>query len=89
VLAVSGPALLPQRLASLLQNAGGANLMIARDDLWQFLEIGDKFALVQPAAKGVLWYLARYRLILFAALGALFLAGLIILYLRAGRRPHA
>jgi len=89
VLAVSGPALLPQRLASLLQNAGGANLMIARDDLWQFLEIGDKFALVQPAAKGVLWYLARYRLILFGVLGALFLAGLIILYLRAGRRPHA
>jgi hypothetical protein len=62
--------------------------MITRDDLWQFFEVGDKFQLVQPAAKDLLWYLKRYRIILFAVLGALFLAGLIRLYLRAGRRHH-
>jgi hypothetical protein len=88
VLAVTGPAPVPRRLASLLRGAGGANLMITRDDLWQFFEVGDKFQLVQPAAKDLLWYLKRYRIILFAVLGALFLAGLIRLYLRAGRRHH-
>lgn len=85
VLAVSGPALVPPHLASLLSASGGANLMVARDELWQFFEIGDKFQIVQPGTKGLLWYLERYRLILFLVLGSLLLAGLIALYLRTGR----
>ncbi len=86
VLAASGPAPLPVSLPTLLNASGGANLMVTQEDLWQFFEIGDKFRVIQPTSKDLLWYLQEYRLILFLVLAVLLVAGLTILYLRTGRR---
>jgi len=86
VLAVSGPPLMPPRLAALLPPAGGANVLLSQGKAWHLVEVGEKFQVVQPATRDLVWYLQQYRMAIFLGLGVLVLIPLIFLYRRAGQR---
>jgi hypothetical protein len=86
VLAVSGPPLMPPRLAALLPTAGGANVLLSQGKAWHLVEVGEKFQVVQPATRDLVWYLQQYRMAIFLGLGVLVLIPLIFLYRRAGQR---
>jgi hypothetical protein len=56
------------------------NLAVYQNNLWYSIEIGDKLRIVYPHEKDLDYYWTRYRLIIIAFVGTLFLAFFLYLY---------